>query len=198
MLIGYARVGSGGPDAQVQIEALKKAGCVRITLEEGVSASSQRRPVLDRTLAELTRDDILVVCRLDRLRGSLPDLVRLIRSLAQRGIGFRSLSESLDSAPGKATTLYDLVAAFSAFERDLINERTQAGLTEARRRGIRVGRKPKLSPAQVSEAQRLIDAGESADEVARTLGVSRATLYRALPAPMSNRRTEDLFASIHS
>jgi DNA invertase Pin-like site-specific DNA recombinase len=198
MLIGYARVGSGEADARAQVEALREAGCVRIAIEEGVSAGSQRRPVLDRALAELTRDDVLVVWRLDRLRGSLSDLVRLIRSLAERGVGFRSLSESLDSAPQKATTLYDLVEAFSAFERDLINERTQAGLTQARRRGIRVGRKPKLSPAQVSEAQRLIDAGESADQVARTLGVSRATLYRALPAPMSNRRTDDLFASIHS
>lgn len=198
MLIGYARTGLGEPDARAQVDALKCAGCVRIAMEEGVPLHAQRRPVLDRVLAELASGDVLVVCSLGRLRGTLPDLVRLLRSLSQREIGFRSLSESLDSGTENKARLYELVEAFAAFERDRIHECTQMGLAEARRRGVRVGRKPKLSADQISEAQRLIDAGESADDVARTLGVSRATLYRALPAPMSNRRTDDLFASISS
>ena len=198
MLIGYALIGLRESNADAQVDALKRAGCVRIAIEEGMSVHAQRRPVLDQVLAELARGDVLVVCSLGRLRGALPDLVRLLRSLSQRDIGFRSLSEPLDSTSEKNAGLYELVEAFAAFERDRINEHTQMGLTEARQRGVRVGRKPKLSPDQISEAQRLIDAGESADEVARTLGVSRATIYRALPAPMSNRRTDDLFASIHS
>jgi DNA invertase Pin-like site-specific DNA recombinase len=198
MLVGYALIGLKEPNAHAQVDALKRAGCVRIAIEEGVPVHAQRRPVLDQLLAELERDDVLVVCSLGRLRGGLPDLVRFLLSLSQRDIGFRSLSESLDSAPENKASLYELVEAFAAFERDRINECTQMGLTEARRRGVRVGRKPKLSADQISEAQRLIDAGESADDVARTLGVSRATLYRALPAPMTNRRTDDLFASISS
>jgi DNA invertase Pin-like site-specific DNA recombinase len=198
MFIGYACIGLGESNARAQVEALKLAGCVRVAIEEGAPVHAQRRPVLDQLLGELKRDDVLVVCRLCRLRGTLPELVRLLRSLFQREIGFRSLSESLDSASENKAGLYKLVEAFAAFERDRINEYTQMGLTEARRRGVRVGRKPKLSPDQISEAQRLIDAGESADDVARTLGVSRATIYRALPAPMSNRRTDDLFASISS
>jgi Enterobacteriaceae phage serine recombinase len=196
MLIGYACSGVGEPNARTQVEALKGAGCVHIATEEGISLHSQHRPVLDQVLADLARGDVLVVCSLGRLRGSLSDLVRLLHSLSECDIGFRSLSESLDSAMPKGAGLYELVEAFATFERDRISERTQIGMTEARRRGVRVGRKPKLSPVQISEAQRLIDAGESADEVARTLGVSRATIYRALPAPMSNRRTDDLFASI--
>jgi DNA invertase Pin-like site-specific DNA recombinase len=137
---------------------------------------------------------VLVVWKLDRLGRSLSHLIQITKQLGERDIGFRSLSESIDTTSAPGRLLFHIMGALAEFERALIIERTRAGMAAARQRGERTGRKPKLSSDQVEHAKKLIDSGESPRQVAKSLGVSTATLYRKIPAAASNRNTYDLFA----
>lgn len=195
MLIGYARVSTTDQNPALQLDALLGAGCQRIFTDEGVSGGAKKRPQLDQALATLKPSDVLIVWKLDRLGRSLSHLIELTSDLGQRGIGFRSLSEAIDTTNAQGKLLFHLLGALAEFERSLIAERTRAGLTAAKRRGAKLGRKPKLTPEQIEHAKKLIDAGESPSRVAKTIGVSPATLYRAIPAAASNRNTYDLFTS---
>ncbi|MBI1208244.1 MAG: helix-turn-helix domain-containing protein [Azospirillum sp.] len=180
MLIGYARVSTDDQNLGLQRDALNAAGCERLFEDQGVSGTIRARPGLDAALASLTDGDTLVVWKLDRLGRSLPHLIETLAALGTRGIGFRSLSESIDTGSASGRLLFHLMGALAEFERALIAERTSAGLKAARQRGVRLGRRKSLSAAQVAHARLLLDGGERASAVARSLNVSRSTLYRAL------------------
>jgi len=178
-MIGYARVSTEDQNLDLQQRALKAAGCVQI-FEDQVSGATVRRPGLDQALAVLGEGDVLAVWRLDRLGRSLPHLIELIRTIGERGAGFRSLTENIDTTTAGGRLVFHMMGALAEFERALIQERTKAGMRAARARGAAVGRKRALSSAQVQHARKLIEAGESPASVARSLKVGRATLYRAL------------------
>lgn len=179
MKIGYARVSTIDQNPQSQADALKAAGCDKIITEK-VSGAASTRPQLDKLMTRLTAGDVLVVVRLDRLGRSLPHLIEVVRTLEGQGAGLLSLSEAIDTTTAGGRLIFHLMGALAEFERALIIERTQAGLQAARKRGARVGRPPALTGAQVKHAKTLIEGGETPSAVARSLGVNRATLYRAL------------------
>lgn len=180
MRIGYARVSTADQTLVLQRDALRAAGCDRIFTDQGISGSATSRPGLDRALKALKEGDTLTVWKLDRFGRSLSHLVQTVAELGERGVAFRSITENIDteSAPGRL--VLHMMGALAEFERSLIVERTRAGLTAAKRRGVKLGRKPVLTPAQVKHARRLIDDGESPRIVASTLRVARSTLWRAL------------------
>lgn len=196
MFIGYARVSTSDQNPALQHDALKAAGCERIFTDEGISGGAIKRPALDKALAALKSGDVLIVWRLDRLGRSLSHLIQIAKRLGESGIGFRSLSESIDTTSASGRLLFHIVDALAEFERALITERTRAGTSAAKHRGAKVGRKPKLTPDQIDHAKKLIDAGESPRHVAKSMGVSTATLYRKIPAAASNRDTHDLFSEV--
>ena len=198
MLIGYARVSTGDQTPALQLDALKNAGCERIFTDEGVSGGAIKRPALDKAIAALKSGDVLVVWKLDRLGRSLSHLIQLTKQLGETSIGFRSLSEAIDTTSASGRLLFHIMGALAEFERSLITERTRAGMVAARQRGTKVGRKPKLSPDQIEHARKLIEHGESPRHVAKSMSVSTATLYRAIPAAASNRNTVDLFSGAQS
>ena len=181
MEIGYARVSTGEQTLDLQLDALTKAGCGKI-YQETASGAKADRPVLEEVLSYIRGGDTLVVWRLDRLGRSLGHLIETVSALAERGIGFKSLTEQIDTTTSSGKLIFHVFGALAEFERDLIRERTQAGLAAARARGRLGGRPKKLTDAkQLALARTLYDSGQSdVGTICRTLGISRATLYRAL------------------
>ncbi|OZY44019.1 recombinase family protein [Pseudomonas lundensis] len=179
--IGYARVSTQGQDLEQQRIALGQNRCHRI-FEEKVSGAKLDRPELSRLLDHLRPGDVLIVTRLDRLARSTTDLLHIAERLKNIGAGLRSLAEPwADTTSPAGRMVLTIFAGIADFERSLIGERTSAGRAAAKAKGVRFGPKPVLSPEQVAHARRLIEEGQSVSEVARLLGVHRATLYRALP-----------------
>ncbi len=181
MDVGYARVSTGEQTLALQLDALAKAGCGRV-FEETASGAKADRVVLADVLGYLRAGDTLVVWRLDRLGRSLGHLIATVAELAERGVGFRSLTERIDTTTPGGKLVFHVFGALAEFERDLVRERTQAGLAAARARGRTGGRPKKLAdPKQLALALALYDGGQTdVTTICRTLGVSRATLYRAL------------------
>ena len=179
-LIGYARVSTDDQNPALQLDALRAAGVDQVFEDRGVPGAQQARPGLQKALGALQRGDVLVVWRLDRLGRSLAHLIGLVNELRDRGCGFRSLTEAIDTATAGGELVFHLFGAMAQFERALVVERTRAGLAAARQRGAKLGRKHALTPRQVQHARQLIEAGESPTAVARSLSVDRSTLYRAL------------------
>jgi DNA invertase Pin-like site-specific DNA recombinase len=179
MKIGYARVSTTDQNPALQLDALKKAGCRQVFTDEASGATTSR-PQLKKALDALKPGDVLTVWKLDRLGRSLSHLIQLTNDLAARGVGFRSLSEAIDTTSAQGKLLLHMLGALAEFERSLITERTRAGLAAAKRRGVKVGRKPKLTGRRLDQARKMIAAGQPAAEVAEFAQVSRATLYRAL------------------
>ena len=179
MLFGYARVSTADQDLALQRDALTAAGCERI-FTDTITGTSTERPGLTKALAALKAGDTLIVWKLDRLGRSLAHLVQLIAELGGRGIGFRSLSDPIDTASAGGRLVLHIMGALAEFERSLIVERTQAGLQAAKRRGRKLGRPTKLTAAQIVHARALLASGENGSTVARSFGVARATLYEAL------------------
>ena len=176
--IGYARVSTDDQNLDLQRDALKQAWCALI-YEETASGKNTERPELEQCRKALRAGDTLVVWRLDRLGRSLPDLLRIVDDLKERGIGFVSLTEKIETDNAAGKLVFHVFAALSEFERSLIRERTQAGLAAARARGRAGGRKPKLDEKQVREIKALLrDPDIHVAEVARRYGVSRTTLYK--------------------
>ncbi len=153
--------------------------------EDQVSGMALRRPGLDRALAQLGAGDILTVWRLDRLGRSLPHLIETIGVIGDRGAGFRSVTESIDTTTAGGRLYFHMMGALAEFERSLIIERTRAGMKAAKARGVEVGRKRVLTPAQISHARQLVEQGESPSAVARSMKVGRSTFYRALNFPIA-------------
>jgi DNA invertase Pin-like site-specific DNA recombinase len=180
MLLGYARVSTEDQTARLQLDALEAAGCER-TFSERASGAAAERPVLAELLSHSRNGDTLVVWRLDRLGRSLPHLIETVQKMESRGVGLRSLTEGIDTTTSNGRLVFHLFGALAQFERELIRERTMAGLAAARARGRKGGRPPKLSAEKLRVAQRLLKDPESTvSEVAKTLGVHRSTLHKAL------------------
>jgi DNA invertase Pin-like site-specific DNA recombinase len=178
MLIGYARISTGEQNLDLQKDALKQAGCGQVYTDE-MSGAKTERPGLQKALTFLREGDTLVVWRLDRLGRSLKDLVQKVEDLQKRGIGFRSLQESIDTTSSVGKFQFHVFSALAEFERDLIRDRTMAGLRAARERGRRGGRRRSLTPEQISMASKLIKTREvSVQEILNILKVSKPTLYR--------------------
>jgi DNA invertase Pin-like site-specific DNA recombinase len=178
MLIGYARVSTTDQTLALQQDALTHAGCEQLYTDT-VSGSVTDRPGLSQALSHLRSGDTLVVWRLDRLGRSLPHLIETIRQLHERGIGFRSLQEQLDTTTSGGKLVFHVFGALAEFERDLIRERTQAGLQAARARGRLFGRPKALTPQQVKQLRTFAkDKRNTVMEICETLGISRATFYR--------------------
>lgn len=177
---GYARVSTKEQDAQLQSDALQKAGCERI-FEETASGAQRDRPQLALALSHLRSGDVLVVWKLDRLARSVRQLVETVEDLSARGVGFVSLTEAIDTTSPGGRLVFHVFSALAEFERELIRERTNAGLEAAKKRGAKFGRPKSLSKQQIEMGRALKAAGNhSASEIAAQLGISRATLYRSL------------------
>jgi len=182
MRIGYARVSTQDQHLRAQTDALKKAGCEKIYTDQ-LSGASRERPGLTQALEILRQGDILMVWKLDRLGRSLPHLVELVNELKEKGVGFRSLQENLDTTSGTGKLVFHLFASLAEFERDLIRERTLAGLAAARARGRKGGRPRVLEANQVALARAMYqDKRNSVKDICATLQVGKTTLYRYLKA----------------
>lgn len=190
MKIGYARVSTKDQNLSLQRDALEKEGC-KVIYEEKMSGAKAERPELRKMIDQLREDDVIVIWKLDRLGRSLGDLVNLVREIEDKGAGLKSLNDSIDTTTAQGKLIFHFFAALSEFERDIISERTKAGLEAARARGRKGGRPQGLS----KEAQRkaiiaeaLYKQGRDSDgkeilsisEISRELNISRSTLYRYL------------------
>jgi DNA invertase Pin-like site-specific DNA recombinase len=177
-LLGYARVSTTDQQPQLQVDALQHAGCYRVFVETASGARADR-PTLEQVLDQLRPGDTLVVWRLDRLGRSLQHLVDTVTGLADRGIGFRSLQEAIDTTTPGGKLVFHVFAALAEFECDLIRERTSAGLAAAHARGRRGGRPSVMTAHKVRVAQEMYRSGQyTVSAIATTLGVSRASIYR--------------------
>ena len=182
MLIGYARVSTVDQNLALQREALTEAGCEKIFTEQ-MSGAVAHRPQLADAISYARSGDTIIVWKLDRLARSIKQLIDTIESLRVRGIGFRSLTEALDTTTAQGRLVFHMFGALAEFERSLIRERTQAGLLAAKRAGRTGGRPPKLTDEDIEAARAMLtnpDIGVAS--VANRLGVSLATLYRYIPA----------------
>ena len=180
LLIGYARVSTEDQRLDLQLDALAAAGCHR-TFEDRASGARADRPGLAAALSHLRRGDTLVVWRLDRLGRTTHQLVGLLEHFEREGICLRSLQDGIDPASVMGRAMLQIGAVFAEMERNLLRERTRAGLAAARARGRRGGRKPRLTADGLDTARRLMaDPMLSMEEVAARVGVGRTTLYRAL------------------
>jgi len=176
--IGYARVSTEEQNLDLQIQALRSAGCDPIYTDHGVSGRAHSRPGLTQALRTLRKGDRLVVWRLDRLGRSLVHLVQLLEHLGARQVCFRSMCEYIDTGSSGGRLVFHMMAALAEFERSLISERTRAGMAAARLRGSRIGRLPALSGEQCREAESMLQAGQTVQAVARHYGVSPRTVSR--------------------
>ena len=180
MLIGYARVSTEEQDTAAQTEALNRAGCGKIFVEKA-SGGRWDRPELHRLLDQLRAGDVLVVWKLDRLSRSLRDVLLLMEQIDQRGAGFCSLTESIDTTTAAGRMMMQIVATFAEFERAMIRERTKKGLAVARQEGRVGGRRPKLKDQQSKELAKLVLSGQLTQaEAARLFCVHRSTVSRLL------------------
>lgn len=178
-LIGYARVSTQDQDPTLQIDALKAIGCGRV-FEDTVSGAKADRPGLDRAIAHLRDGDVLIVWKLDRLGRSLAHLIEVVTGLETRGIGFRSITEAIDTTTPGGRLVFHLFGALGQFERDLIRERTRAGLAAAAARGRQGGRRPVVTPDKLKRAKALIAKGLTVREAAARLKIGKTALYEAL------------------
>jgi DNA invertase Pin-like site-specific DNA recombinase len=184
MLIGYARVPTLDQNLDLQIDALKKAGCrTEHIFTDKVGGAKARRPGLDLALSHLREGDTLVVWKLDRLGRSLPHLIETVTALGRQGIEFKSLTEQIDTTTSGGKLVFRTMAAVAEFVRDSIRERTNAGLSAARARGRSGGRPKALTEKQVAMLRQLAaDPNHSVAEICKTLGIGRTTFYRYLQA----------------
>ncbi len=176
-VFGYGRVSTADQDPQLQIDALEVARCDEIIWETGSGAKSDR-PAWQSLLARLGEGDVLIVWKLDRIGRSTQDLLAIASRLEAAGAHLRSLTQPIDTTTSHGRLIFTVLAAVAEYERDLIRERTLAGLAAARRRGRVGGRPAALSVEQAELARRLLREGSSQKQVARQLGVSRSTIQR--------------------
>lgn len=191
MLIGYVRVSTHDQKPELQLDALRRVGCERLFVEQA-SGAQRSRPELQAALDYARAGDTLVVWKLDRLARSLKQLIETIEELDARSIGFRSVTESIDTTTAGGRLVFQVFGALAEFERAVIRERTRAGLAAAWARGRRGGRPKALDAADLAAARALLrDPAITVGDVARRLKVSPATLYRYLPGGREAIRWED-------
>ena len=180
MLIGYARISTEDQKLDLQYDELRTTGCDKI-FNETASGASIRLPVREELLAYARRGDTVVVWKLDRLGRSLRDLIEVVNTLGKQGVGLRSLHESIDTTTPAGKLTFHVFGALAEFERDIVRERTRAGLLAARSRGKKLGRPRSLNSEQIEMARSMMaNPRLSTRQVAEQLGVHRATLYRNL------------------
>ena len=177
--IGYARVSTTDQDMALQLDALAKAACARV-FEDKASGAKADRPGLAAALGFVREGDILKVWKLDRLGRSLPHLIETVNALETRGVSFRSLTEAIDTTTPGGRLVFHIFGALGQFERDLIRERTRAGLDAAAARGRQGGRKPVMTDEKLRRAQTLLAQGLTVREVAARIKVGKTALYAAL------------------
>ena len=181
LLIGYARASTEEQNLALQLEALKKAGCARVFTDK-VSGTGAVRPGLAEALFHLRPGDTLVVWKLDRLGRSVKGLVDRVNGLEARAVHFRSITDGIDTKTPAGRFFFHVMASLAQMERELIVERTRAGLAVARKLGRVGGRKRRMTESKIKAARRLLAGGTPPRDVADNLGVSVPTLYRWLPA----------------
>jgi DNA invertase Pin-like site-specific DNA recombinase len=183
MNVGYARVSTREQTAALQIDALKAAGCAKVHTEV-VSGAAVDRPILARLLDEVRSGDVVVIWKLDRLGRSLKNLIEIVNRLMQQNVGLKSLNDPVDTTTPQGRLVFNLFASLAEFERDVIRERTQAGLSAARARGRRGGRPkglPRKAESTACAAETLYREGKlSAKQIAERLRISKSTLYAYL------------------
>jgi len=185
MLIGYARVSTQDQSLDLQEDALKKAGCKKIFTDK-VSGSRKERPGLNDLISHLREGDSLVIWKLDRLGRSLRDMIDLTKKLDDMGVHFQSITDGIDTKTPAGRFFFHVMAALAQMERDLIVERTRAGLDAARLRGRKGGRKRSMTDSKLEAAKKLLAEGVPHKDVAKDLGLTIPTLYRWLPAGKFN------------
>lgn len=179
MLVGYARVSTDDQNLDLQLDALKAAGCKELFTDK-VTGIAKTKDGLEAALKYVREGDTLVVWKLDRLGRTVKGLVELVEGFQARGVQFKSVTDSIDTSTPAGRFFFHVMAALAEMERELIKERTKAGLSAARARGRKGGRKPKMDASKIASAKTLLDSGMTGQEIATNLGVSRATLYRAI------------------
>ncbi len=188
MLIGYARASTLEQNLKLQRDALKKAGCRKIYTDKA-GGSVEGRSGLAKALESLRRGDKLVVWKLDRLGRSLSHLVTLLEELKEQGVGFRSLQENINTTSGVGKLVFHIFASLAEFERDLLRERTLAGIASARSQGRLGGRPRALDAKQIAQAKAMHKSGKiPLNEICAKLGVGRTTLYRYLKGAEGRKR----------
>ena len=181
MIIGYARVSKGEQDLTLQINALEKSHCEKIFTDE-ITGVARVKPGLENAISHLRSGDTLVVWKLDRLGRNIKSLIEFTKILENKGVNFTSLTEGIDTSTTAGRFFFNIMASLADMERELIIERTRAGLTAARAKGKLGGRKRVMTAQKISSAKSLLKNGASPKEVASSLGVSVPTLYRWVPA----------------
>ncbi len=181
MFIGYARVSTLDQDLALQMDALQQAGCEKI-FDDKASGADSKRSGLEQAISHLRSGDSLIVWKLDRLGRSVKGLVDLVTELEADGVQFRSITDGIDTSTGPGRFFFHVMAAMAQMERELIIERTGAGLAAAKARGRLGGRRPKMTESKIAAAKKLLRAGTAPKDVADNLGVSVPTLYRWIPA----------------
>lgn len=183
MIIGYARVSTRSQNLDLQMDALKKEGCEKI-YQDQISGSLIKRPALEKLLNDLRKGDVVVIWKLDRLGRSFRDLVNLVNSFIEKGVGLRSLNDHIDTTTAHGRLIFNIFGSLAEFERELIKERTIAGLEAARARGKKGGRPSGMSKAaqgKAHSAELLYKEGKlSVSEICEQLNLSRATFYKYL------------------
>lgn len=179
MRIGYARVSTDEQNLRLQIDALSAAGCDFIYKDDGVSAVARERPEFAAALAALEPGDTLVIWKMDRAFRSLLNALQVLEALETRGVNFHSLTDAIDTTTPMGRFAYQITNAFAELERALIIERTRAGIAAARRRGVRIGRPPKLTPEQIEQIRKELTSGTATPaDLTQRYGISQRTLAR--------------------
>lgn len=189
MKIGYARVSTEEQNLDMQLHALEAIGCEQIFEDRGISGAVSERPGLESALTTLRKGDVLVVWRLDRLGRSLHHLIEIVTSLKDQGIGFLSVQEQINTTSSGGRFYLHILAALAEFEREMIRERTKAGMAAAKRRGVKLGRPQKLSEADIIDAQARLLSGAKRQDIAKSFGVSLLTLRKALGSKSDPKRS---------
>lgn len=186
MLIGYARVSTGDQNLDLQKTALFRAECEQI-FEDTASGKNARRPGLRRALRRLKPGDVLVVWKLDRLGRSVRDLITMVSELQARGVNFRSLTDSIDTSTPAGRFFFHVMSALAEMERELIVERTRAGLAAAREQGRVGGRRRIMTEEVVERCRRMLENGATRQQVADVIGVGVKTIYKYFPAAVRDQ-----------
>jgi DNA invertase Pin-like site-specific DNA recombinase len=192
MKYGYARISTEDQNAAMQHTALRQAGCKTIFTDE-LSGAMTKRPALLRCMKKLERGDTLTVWKLDRLGRGLRDLITMLDGLRDRGIKFQSITEAIDTETPTGRVMWQMIGMMAEYEHSLISERTRAGVKDAKKRGVKFGRKKKLAPAQITKARKLIEAGERVEDVAALWNVGRTTPLPGACWLMWNRQSKSIF-----